>query len=164
MDTQANTATQPPELGINSRLRDARKRAGFETATAAAAFLNTIPSTYLAHENGTRGIPLWTISEYAAAFGVSRTWLAFGDDAPTVWPATPSDAFADTPTGRLARCISKVAAVAIEAGRIEGLKEALTICETRAPLFSRLGGVLPSNPIDGCCGAIRARITELEKQ
>ena len=64
---------------MHERLRLARERAGFETATAAAAarhgFMET---TYRHHENGTRGFKKPAALLYARAFRVSPEWLMLG--------------------------------------------------------------------------------------
>lgn len=62
------------------RLKEARITAGFKTATEAARRLNVPESTYLAHENGSRGITSRQMSVYATAYGVNRTWLMFDEN------------------------------------------------------------------------------------
>lgn len=62
-----------------ARLRQARAHAGFEEATEAAARFGWIVSTYLSHENGTRGIKPTVAKKYAKAFKISLSWLMVGD-------------------------------------------------------------------------------------
>lgn len=63
----------------NVRLQRARADAGYSTPTdAARAFGWTVP-TYLAHENGTRGITRDAAQRYARAFQVSPAWLLTGE-------------------------------------------------------------------------------------
>jgi hypothetical protein len=61
-----------------SRLRTARLRAGYETAKDAALSLGFPVSTYLAHENGSRGYPAKKAFTYARKFKVSEQWLLYG--------------------------------------------------------------------------------------
>ena len=67
-----------PRDAATKRLVDARKRAGFKTATQAAKHHGWPPSTYMGHENGSRGLTIETIQQYADAFNVRPEWLAFG--------------------------------------------------------------------------------------
>lgn len=61
------------------RLKQAREAAGFENATEAAKrFRWTVP-TYLAHENGSRGIRSEAAQIYGARFRVAPEWILFGD-------------------------------------------------------------------------------------
>ena len=61
-----------------SRLRVARLRAGYETAKDAAEALGFPVSTYLAHENGSRGYPAKKAYTYARRFKVREQWLLYG--------------------------------------------------------------------------------------
>ena len=61
-----------------SRLRVARLRAGYETAKEAAEALGFPVSTYLAHENGSRGYPAKKAYTYARKFKVREQWLLYG--------------------------------------------------------------------------------------
>lgn len=61
-----------------SRLRIARLRAGYETGIAAADALGMKHSTYLAHENGSRGYPAKKAYTYARKFKVREQWLLYG--------------------------------------------------------------------------------------
>ena len=63
-----------------SRLKQARKDAGFKTATAAIDMLMLNPSTYRAHENGQNNFNVAAAEKYAHAYGVTAAWLLIGDD------------------------------------------------------------------------------------
>lgn len=63
------------------RLKFARLRCGFRSASAAAAYLSIPYGTYSGHENGSRGIKEIDLLRYASAFKVSPSWLAFGVNA-----------------------------------------------------------------------------------
>lgn len=76
------------------RLKWARQKAGYETATAAAlAYAWKVP-TYLGHENGDRIPSRKAAIRYGAAFKVSWAWLLEGGPSPKVSPvvgaATPA--------------------------------------------------------------------------
>jgi hypothetical protein len=60
------------------RLRIARLRAGFETGKDAAIAMGFPVSTYLAHENGSRGYPASKAATYARKFKVPEVWLLYG--------------------------------------------------------------------------------------
>lgn len=62
-----------------ARLRQARANAGFEEATEAAERFDWPVSTYLSHENATRGIRPTVAKKYAKAFKISHSWLMVGD-------------------------------------------------------------------------------------
>ena len=64
------------------RLRAARKRAGFATASEAARALDMKPPTYTHHENGTRDFGDEEAVSYGEAFGVSPAWLILGENDP----------------------------------------------------------------------------------
>lgn len=66
------------DMQMNERLKVARVNAGFESARQAAEAMGIPPSTYAAHENGTRGLGIDEVEAYARRFRVSREWLAFG--------------------------------------------------------------------------------------
>lgn len=66
----------------HERLSQARKAAGYETATAAADAMGLQPPTYLAHENGSRGFKLDSANRYAKFFRVPLEWLLFGANPP----------------------------------------------------------------------------------
>jgi hypothetical protein len=60
------------------RLRIARLRAGYETAKDAAEALGFPVSTYLGHENGSRGISAKKAEIYARKYKVREQWLLYG--------------------------------------------------------------------------------------
>lgn len=60
------------------RLRIARLRAGFTTGKEAAEAMGFAVSTYLAHENGSRGYPASKAATYARKFKVPEVWLLYG--------------------------------------------------------------------------------------
>lgn len=64
------------------RLQAARKLAGFETASAAAESLGVPEPTYLAHENGSRGITASVGEQYARRFKVDYSWLMTNKGTP----------------------------------------------------------------------------------
>jgi len=70
------------------RLKQARKKAGFPTGSAAAEAVGVRPSTYLGHENGSRGVEADAARRYARAFRVSPEWILFGGDEQ---PNAPSE-------------------------------------------------------------------------
>jgi phage repressor protein C with HTH and peptisase S24 domain len=65
-------------MEMSERLKLARERAGFDTATAAAARYGWTETTYRHHENGTRNFPKPKAITYARAFRVSPEWLLLG--------------------------------------------------------------------------------------
>ena len=74
-------------MNASDRLRAARARAGFSSASKAAAALGISASTYTAHENGQNEFTAAQAEAYAKAFGTSPGWLFFGEEsksAPTV--------------------------------------------------------------------------------
>lgn len=62
----------------HERLQEARTKLGYESATRAAEAFGWTVSTYLSHENGTRGIPAKAAERYAKAFKVKPEWLLYG--------------------------------------------------------------------------------------
>jgi transcriptional regulator with XRE-family HTH domain len=60
------------------RLRIARLRAGYTTGKEAAEALGFPVSTYLAHENGSRGITASRAVTYARRYKVREQWLLYG--------------------------------------------------------------------------------------
>ena len=59
------------------RLKEARERAGYESATDAAKDLGVSKDTYIQHESGIRGFK-GRAEDYAAKFKVSPEWLLWG--------------------------------------------------------------------------------------
>jgi SOS-response transcriptional repressor LexA len=60
------------------RLREARIKAGYETAKGAAEAMGATVSTYIQHENGSRGFPASRAARYAKFFRVAPEWLLYG--------------------------------------------------------------------------------------
>lgn len=73
---------------ISDRLIQARKNAGFATASEAAKALGVREPTYLGHENGSRGFKAPSAQQYARRFGVSPEWLLFGKSPVEAPPAS----------------------------------------------------------------------------
>lgn len=59
------------------RLKEAREKAGFDEASAAARALGIPEPTYMAHENASRGFR-GRAEQYARRYGVSLEWLLTG--------------------------------------------------------------------------------------
>ena len=68
---------------VHERLEWARKKAGFRFASAAARSLGVPEQTYLAHENGHRGVPVDAGQHYARRFRVSFGWLMANEGKPS---------------------------------------------------------------------------------
>lgn len=68
------------------RLKEARAKAGYETAKAAAEAMGVSVSTYVQHESGVRGFPASRAARYAKFFRVAPEWLLYGrgEAAPVV--------------------------------------------------------------------------------
>ena len=64
--------------GPAERLRAARANAGFETAVDAAKALGVPVSTYIGHENGSRGYSAVRAALYARRYKVTEEWLLYG--------------------------------------------------------------------------------------
>lgn len=73
------------------RLRTARLAAGFGSATDAAKAFGWTVSTYLGHENGSRGLPVDAAQRYGRAFKVAWQFLISGE------PVTSEPAESGTP-------------------------------------------------------------------
>lgn len=71
-------------MELHERLAEARKAAGFETATDAARSMGVNYPTYAGHENGTCGFRPKTAELYARKFGVSFEWLLTGRGTMTI--------------------------------------------------------------------------------
>lgn len=74
---------------IGKRLALARRKAGFESASAAARALGMPVPTYSGHENGSRDPERGTAQKYARRFNVSLDWLLNGRDAARLAPTVP---------------------------------------------------------------------------
>lgn len=68
----------------NERLREARKRAGYRSAAAAARRFGWTESTYASHENGQTPVPKEEAVIYAKAFKVrgGASFIVYGDNPP----------------------------------------------------------------------------------
>lgn len=60
---------------MSDRLKEARIDAGYASAAKAAEAMGVRPSTYQAHENGSRGFKRESVIRYARFFKVSLPWL-----------------------------------------------------------------------------------------
>jgi len=60
------------------RLKQARKKARYTSAEAAAEAMGVSPSTYAQHENGLRGIPAKKAERYGKFFRVAPEWILYG--------------------------------------------------------------------------------------
>ena len=65
-------------MSISNRLKGAREDAGYRSAQDAVEAFGWTYSTYVAHENGSRGVTAKKVAEYARRFGVSADWLLNG--------------------------------------------------------------------------------------
>jgi hypothetical protein len=64
---------------MNTRLREARRAAGFASATDAIEYCKWKGSTYRAHENGQNNYNTEYATRYGKAYGVSASWLLLGE-------------------------------------------------------------------------------------
>ncbi len=64
---------------MNTRLREARREAGFASATDAIEYCKWKGSTYRAHENGQNNFNVEYAARYGKAYGVSASWLLLGE-------------------------------------------------------------------------------------
>ena len=64
---------------MNIRLREARREAGFVSATDAIEYCKWKGSTYRAHENGQNNYNAEYATRYGKAYGVSASWLLLGE-------------------------------------------------------------------------------------
>ena len=87
-----------------ARLKEARRRAGFKTARAAADCFNWNPNTYASNENGNASFGYERAKRYAAAFEVPASWLYDGVETPD------SDASPSQPRPILVPVIGRVGA------------------------------------------------------
>lgn len=76
-------------MSVADRLKQAREAAGFENAVDAIRRFGWTQSTYLGHENGSRGVTAVAAAKYGQAFRVPPEWILFGgdlDDLPAALP------------------------------------------------------------------------------
>ena len=64
---------------MHQRLKEARQKAGYRTATAAIDAFGWSSSTYRAHENGQNGFKPSDAELYGKAYRVSPSWLLLGE-------------------------------------------------------------------------------------
>jgi hypothetical protein len=81
---------------LSKRLKQARIRAGFAEAAAAARHFGWVIPTYFAHENGTRGFGFRRAQVYATAFDVDGVWLLTGQGRPSPNDKTPITGYVGT--------------------------------------------------------------------
>jgi len=77
-----------PMSTLNERLRRARQKAGYNTATQAIDLFGWKSSTYRAHENGQNNYGVEEAKAYAKAYGVTPSWLLIGDTKDTSQSST----------------------------------------------------------------------------
>jgi hypothetical protein len=82
-------------MSMNDRLKNARKAAGFPTATSAIDHFNWKPSSYRAHENGQNNFKVDDAVKYGKAYGVTAAWLLIGATI-----ASPSDEIKTLPSSK----------------------------------------------------------------
>lgn len=73
----------------SDRLQKARLDAGYEKAVDAARAYGWGESTYISHENGTRGLKPKVADRYGRAFRVPAEWLLYGKTKKAASPAEP---------------------------------------------------------------------------
>lgn len=73
----------------SDRLKQARLKAGYENAVDAARAYGWGVSTYVSHENGTRGLKPRVADRYAKAFRVAAEWILFDKGKKAGQPAEP---------------------------------------------------------------------------
>jgi SOS-response transcriptional repressor LexA len=65
-------------VGPAERLKEARIKAGYDSAKAASEAMGVALATYTQHENGARGFPAEKAKRYARFFKVTPEWLLYG--------------------------------------------------------------------------------------
>lgn len=83
-------------MELHERLEHARKKAGYKDASEAARAFGWTISTYVSHENGTRGLRPEVARRYAKAYKVNVNWLLYEEGKPTS-TATPRPAVRSVP-------------------------------------------------------------------
>lgn len=69
-------------MDIHERLQEARRKAGYDSPSAAARAMGANIFTYAQHENGRRGITRERAARYAGFFHVDLAWLLTGKGKP----------------------------------------------------------------------------------
>lgn len=84
------------------RLVEARKNAGYTSASKAAQRFNWNENSYKAHESGRNGFGIADAKRYAFAFGVRPSWLQTGEGEGPVKRDTPEGlSFSSAPIGMI---------------------------------------------------------------
>lgn len=125
---------------IGSRLIEARKRAGFATASEAAEALGVSNSTYTQNENGIRGYGREKAERYAKFFRVSPEWLLYGRGSIDDVALLPNEATLETML-RIAVAEIPASASIADWPRLASpiLRELLKRYSADQPLFDRAG-------------------------
>jgi hypothetical protein len=123
---------------MGQRLMQARKRAGFTSASAAAKHFGWRVATYLAHENGQNRFKEPTAIEYGEAFNVSPAWLMFGG-RPGVYRAT-------TPSGQVVPDVIIDALTNLLLKRRGGLR--VDFNAAREAVYRAIEGFLSTHQVD----------------
>ena len=122
----------------HERLKQARLNAGFRHASEAARALGVPNPTYLAHENGTRDFDAESTERYARRYGVSPSWILFGQKSkpepqtnPTLVPSQEEEALdrSSVEAGDPARSqpLDAIPVMGTAAGAIVGKVEGMNI-------------------------------------
>ncbi|MBN9333276.1 LexA family transcriptional regulator [Devosia sp.] len=72
------------EMTPSERLKTARVKAGYTTASDAAASMGISRATYIGHENGSRAFRIEAAEKYARWYRVRPAWLLTGEEPMTV--------------------------------------------------------------------------------
>lgn len=70
------------DMERSDRIRIARQKRGYKSASEAARRMSVPVGTYIGHENGSRGIRDEELQKYAQHFRVPLQWLAYGLGSP----------------------------------------------------------------------------------
>lgn len=107
--------------GKADRLRDARIKAGYDTARAAAEAMGINHGTYVHHENGTRDYRDHQAQRYARKFRVTPSYLLYGYiEAPKALAEQPVTAAPQPPLAVVSvRALHLVIAALAQTGTIQ---------------------------------------------
>lgn len=72
------TVYRDPMESPADRLRAAREKSGYTSASSAAEAMGAAVATYVQHENGSRGFPATKAARYARFFRTTPEWLLYG--------------------------------------------------------------------------------------
>jgi len=123
------------------RLKEAREAAGYQNPTDAARAFGWKPSTYLGHENGSRGLRAEAAQRYAKAFSVNWLWLVGGGEGkpPAARAPTPTEVRSAIPSEReTIISLSGMIETALELSVVEQLREEDSE-DLRTTLFGKSG-------------------------